>query len=301
MSARKDADTLAQQWSDVYLREATIDEDRERTNQHYALPAGFFLAVTGGDWHKYSSNLWDQGAATETESQEHELDLLADLARMRPGQQIVDVGCGWGGPLTYWTTHHAVTGVGITLSAEQQRTAVERAARHGAPAKFEVCHWREFEVIPPVDVVIADEVVVHFNDLPAYFRRAKSWLKPGGLLVTKELHFTSRRAAGASRGSLLVSSIFGDTGNYRLLHDELAMLDQAGYELVSLHQLSMENYRKTVDCWMHNLDANATTLGRIVDGEYLKRFRAYLRVIRRTMALSNMWTLDIVVARPLPD
>lgn len=300
MTSAKDREAVAEQWSKVYLRPSSAADDEERTNRHYAQPPEFFLAVTGGEWNKYSSNLWDTGATTQTESQEQELDLLAALARLEPGKRMVDVGCGWGGPLTYWAHHYGVSGEGITLSPGQCDSARQRAERYGVPALFTVAHWQDFEPVSPVDAVITDEVVVHFNDLAGFFRRARGWLKPGGLLVTKEMHFTSHAAAGASRGSLLISDIFGDTGNYRLLHEELAMLDDAGYELMELRQLSMENYRKTVDCWVSNLEADVERLRTLVDPAFLRQFRTYLRVIRRTMALANMWTLDIVVARPLP-
>jgi cyclopropane-fatty-acyl-phospholipid synthase len=299
MTDRHDRRALEERWSAVYLRDATATEDAERTNLHYEQPAELFLAVTGGEWNKYSSNLWDRGATTETESQEHELDLLASLAGLGPGKSVIDVGSGWGGPLCYWAMKHGVSGTGISLSHTQQATASERARRLGVPAVFDVCHWRDYEPDAPVDAVIADEVVVHFHDLEGYFRRARGWLKPGGLLLTKEMHFTSRAAAGASRGSLLVSEIFGDTGNYRLLHEELAMLDRAGFELMRLEQLSLENYRRTVECWAKNLEANYDRLASLADGDFMKQFRTYLRVVRRTMALRNMWTLDIVVARPL--
>src|SRR5687768_8297014 len=91
----------------------TVDEDRERTNGHYEQPVEFFLTMTGGEWNVYSANLWDAHISSVTESQEAKLDLLAEAMQLKPGQRIMDVGCGWGGPLVYLCKKYGVSGVGL--------------------------------------------------------------------------------------------------------------------------------------------------------------------------------------------
>src|SRR3712207_3410092 len=78
----------------------SIAEDQLRTNLHYEQPPAFFYHITGGEWNVYSCNLWDD-ATTDTESQSAKLDLMAQSMQLQPGQRILDVGCGWAGPLVY--------------------------------------------------------------------------------------------------------------------------------------------------------------------------------------------------------
>src|SRR5262245_9701665 len=118
----------------------STEEDIRRTNLHYEQPVEFFYQVTGGEWNVYSCTLWDD-AKTETEAQERKLDQLAELLDLKPGQRIMDVGCGWGGPLVYLCTKYGVRGVGLTLSALQKQAADQRIARYGANAEVIVCHW----------------------------------------------------------------------------------------------------------------------------------------------------------------
>lgn len=87
----------------------TTEEDHTRTNLHYEQPPEFFQRITGGEWNVYSCNLWDR-ARTDTESQEAKLDLLAELMELRSGQRILDIGCGWAGPLTYLCKTYGVRG-----------------------------------------------------------------------------------------------------------------------------------------------------------------------------------------------
>jgi 2-polyprenyl-3-methyl-5-hydroxy-6-metoxy-1,4-benzoquinol methylase len=162
----------------------SVAEERERTNQHYDKPAEFFLPILGGRWQVYSCNLWD-GVTTETESQEHKLDLLASLMGLAPGKRVLDVGCGWGGPLVYLSQTYGVQGVGITLSPSQRPTAEARIARHGVDARVLECHWRDFDDDAGFDAVYTDEAIVHFEDLRGYFEEVRSLLRPGGLMLNK--------------------------------------------------------------------------------------------------------------------
>ena len=166
----------------------TVDEDRQRTNIHYEQPVEFFYALTGGDWNVYSANLWT-GAQTQTESQERKLDLLAEMMELRPGMRILDVGCGWGGPLTYLSKKYGVRGVGLTLSALQKGAADERIAAHGVDVAVVESHWKEYQDDEPFDAVFTDEVIVHFFDLGDFFRKVYGLLRDGGLMLNKELHF----------------------------------------------------------------------------------------------------------------
>src|SRR5207248_9494573 len=118
----------------------TVDEDRQHTNVHYEQPPRFFLAITGGEWNSYSCNIWE-GVDDDTAAQEKKLDLTASLAQIGPRSRILDVGCGWGGPLTYLCHRHGARGVGLTLSSTQKKAADERIARYGVDARVIEQHW----------------------------------------------------------------------------------------------------------------------------------------------------------------
>lgn len=275
-------------------------EDQARTNVHYEQPVEFFYAITGGEWNVYSANLWD-GAADETASQEAKLDLLARLAGLRPGQRILDVGCGWGGPLTYLCKRYGVRGVGLTLSPAQQRAAEERIARHGVDARVVVQHWREYADAEPFDAVFTDEVIVHFQDLGGFFARAKGLLRDGGWMLNKELHFAHERYATVTRAMAFVNEIYGATGNYRTLGDELRLANEAGFDVQIVHQIAREHYQRTLDRWLSNMHAHRDRLTELSGAEYYRRFRTYLKVVRGVLGGHTM-TLDVVGSRkPLPS
>ncbi len=277
----------------------SVEEDRERTNTHYEQPVEFFYVLTGGDWNVYSANLWT-GAETQTQSQEKKLDLLAELMQLREGMRILDVGCGWGGPLVYLSQKYAVQGVGLTLSSVQKQAADERTAAHGADVTIVESHWQDYEDDRPFDVVYTDEVIVHFNDLGGFFTKAYDLLRPGGRMLNKELHLAHARHSQMTRAMSFINEVFGSTGNYRTLADELTLVGEAGFDLEAIRQMPLREYQRTVDSWRANMKAQRARLEELVGRATFRRFQTYLQLCHHIHAGTRM-TLDLVLSRkPTP-
>lgn len=277
----------------------SVEEDRERTNTHYEQPVEFFYALTGGDWNVYSANLWT-GVETQTESQERKLDLLAELMQLREGMRILDVGCGWAGPLVYLSTRYEVQGVGLTLSSVQKQAADERIAAHGADVTIVEGHWKDYQDDRPFDVVYTDEVIVHFNDLGGFFAKAYELLLPGGRMLNKELHLVHGRHSEMTRAMSFINEVFGSTGNYRTLADELTLVGEAGFDLEAIRQMPLREYQRTVDSWLANMKAHRPRLEELVGRATFRRFQTYLQLCHHIHGGTRM-TLDLVLCRkPMP-
>jgi len=289
-----------------FYQSYSTGEDKERTNVHYEQPVEFFYAVTGGRWNVYSCNVWEEGDdraddAGQTASQEVKLDLTAALLGLKPGMRVLDVGCGWGGPLTYLCKTYGVEGVGLTLSPAQKKAAEERAEREGVSDHVRIVesHWAEYVDSRPFDAICTDEVIVHFHDLGGFFAKAYGLLGDGGRMVNKELHFTHPRYSAMTRGLSLINEIYGSTGNYRTLGEEMTLANGAGFEVEAIRQLPLSHYRRTMGCWTANMHARKAELEAMVGADYYRRFRGYLKMCQRIFTDTTM-TLDYVVCRKAP-
>ena len=281
---------------DALYQPYTTDEDIRRINAHYEQPAEFFQLVTGGRWNVYSCNIWDEGA-TLTKSQEAKLDLLAGFMHLEPGQKILDVGCGWGGPLVYLSKKYGVSGMGITVAPAQKRAAERLVADERVDVQIVESHWRDFSTATSFDAVYTDEVIVHFYDLGDFFSKVRGLLKVNGLMVNKDLHFSHRKyGRDLQRATSFVNEIYGATGNYRTLAEELALVDEAGFDLRGVHQIPLLHYRKTMDAWLSNMEFHRARLQTLVGPAYFERFRKYLRIARRYIASGPMMGLHVVVS-----
>jgi cyclopropane-fatty-acyl-phospholipid synthase len=272
----------------------------------------FFIRILGGEWHLYSTHILG-GHRSETESQEAKLDLLAELMQLRPGARVLDVGCGWGGPLTYLAKRYGVTGVGISLVPQQCEYATRRARQHGVPLEFRASHWRDLVPDGPFDAVLTSGVVVHFDSLLDYLVRARTWLRPGGILLDEEMHLRSEEvrhdaAAGPSRALAVLDElrrkgreaggrlVVAEEGRYLTLDQETDLMRAAGFEVERVVPLSMADYRQTVERWLDNCERRRAELTALASADVHRWYRTYFRLFRRLVDERTM-RLDVVVAR----
>jgi len=300
MTTQRTKDAPLQEFHQAY----SPAEDRERTNVHYEQPVEFFNTITGGEWNVYSCNWWaaDQTNLTDpdaiTASQAAKLDLFAQLMHLQPGQRILDVGCGWGGPITYLAQKYGVRGVGLNLSPKQKVAAEARVARYGVDVQIIQQHWADFTDAEGFDAVYTDEVIVHFHDLDKYFAKIHSLLHDGGWMLNKELHNVHPDYGKINRTTAHINAIYGFTGNYRSLGEELTLANNAGFEVQSITQFPREQYLKTAGSWIANMDTHKAALIDLVGEDYYKQFLVYLKIVYRIFTGEKL-TIDAILSRKM--
>ena len=148
---------------------------------HYDTLTLFYRLFWGPHVHH---GLWSDGVPTPPmlAAQERLIDLLATEADIRPGESVLDVGCGMGGS-SLELARRGCHVLGVTLSPVQQAWATMSAAVRGlrSRARFR-CLDAERLTLPPasLDVMWNVECSEHLHDKPAFFARVARWLRPGG-------------------------------------------------------------------------------------------------------------------------
>ena len=108
---------------------------------------------------------------------------------LKPGQQMLDVGCGWGGLLIHAAREYGVEATGITLSQPQADEANRRIREAGLQNRCRaiVCDYREIVDWNHFDSIVSIEMFEHVGRemLETYFDRAYKLLKPGGLFLNQ--------------------------------------------------------------------------------------------------------------------
>ena len=121
-------------------------------------------------------------------------------------------------------------------------------------------------------------------------------LRPGGLMLNKELHFAHKRYAQMTRAMSFINELYGSTGNYRTLADELTLVGEAGFDLRRIQQLSLRQYVRTIDDWAANIKRDKTSLEELVGRQTFRRFQVYLELCHHILSGTRM-TLEIVVSQ----
>uniref|UniRef100_A0A672IYR3 phosphoethanolamine N-methyltransferase n=1 Tax=Salarias fasciatus TaxID=181472 RepID=A0A672IYR3_SALFA len=113
---------------------------------------------------------------------------FVDLLNLKPGQKVLDVGCGIGGGDFYMAKTFGVEVLGLDLSDNMVDIAMERAINEKLPSvQFEVSDATK-RTFPEgsFDVIYSRDTILHINDKLALFKRFHSWLKPGGQLLISD-------------------------------------------------------------------------------------------------------------------
>ncbi len=237
--------------------------------QHYELPAAFFQAVLGPQL-KYSSGLFTSGVSTLAEAEEVALAETAAHADLQDGQQILELGCGWGS-LSLWMARTLPRAriVSVSNSASQGEFIRARAKAEGlANLTVVTADMNDFQAAPGAfDRIVSVEMFEHMANWRALLTRARDWLKPDGRLF---LHvFTHCRVPYRfdvdDDADWIAQHFF--TGGVMPSHD-LARQFPDLFHVVSDWRWSGEHYARTAEAWLANYDQNAATIRPILAATY---------------------------------
>ena len=176
------------------LKASPIAIDTDAANrQHYELPTAFYQLCLGKRL-KYSSGLWPQGIETLDAAEEAMLKLTCERARIEDGQQILELGCGWGS-LSLWLAEHFPRAriTGVSNSASQRVHIEAECARRGlGDLQIITCDMNRFDT-RRASIVCVDRDVRAYEKLPAVDGQHRSLAARRGLLFVHV--FSHRRFA----------------------------------------------------------------------------------------------------------
>jgi cyclopropane-fatty-acyl-phospholipid synthase len=255
------------------------ERDARAVRHHYDLPPEFFELFLGPSM-TYSCAVFSRGASTLEEAQETKLEMVCTKLDLKPGQRVLDIGCGWGSFAMHAASRHGVKVVGITLSPPQAERGQRRAAELGLADKVDirVADYREL-ADEPFDAVASIGMVEHVgsNQIDVYARQVARLVKPGGRVLN---HGIARlRHTDPEAGAFSERYVFPDAAPLHLSRIQHA-LEGAGIETEHVEGLRMD-YARTLEHWARNLDDNLPEALRLAGPERLRVWRLYLRAARR--------------------
>lgn len=237
-------------------RRHSIARDRQAISYHYDVSNDFYRL-----WLDplmiYSCAYFRSEDEDLNPAQERKLDYLCRKLRLRPGQKLLDIGCGWGGLVMHAARAYGVDATGITLSQPQVDLANERIRAAGLDNRCRVllCDYRQMEGREAYDALVSVGMFEHVGaaKLPGYFARAWALLKPGGVFMN---HGIAMRGSDKPRKGRSFSNtyVFPD-GELVPIHVTLQAAEKAGFEVRDVESLR-EHYALTLRHWVRRLEAH---------------------------------------------
>jgi cyclopropane-fatty-acyl-phospholipid synthase len=254
----------------------SLERDRKAISFHYNVSNDFY-ALWLDKRMAYSCAYFKNPAEDLETAQQNKFDLICRKLGLRPGQRLLDIGCGWGGLIFHAVQHYGVQADGITLSEQQLWHAQQAVLERGLDRQITL-HLRDYRELPEeaaYDAISSVGMVEHVGreKLSDYFGKTWRLLKPGGLFLNHGIGLGPIPFPGQS-GSFIQDYVFPDSDLVRI-GDMLKPAENEGWEIRDVESLR-EHYVLTLRNWVRRLEKNHDQALSFVDEPTYRIWRLYM-------------------------
>ncbi len=254
---------------------------QEANEQHYELPPEFFKAVLG-KYLKYSCGLWPQDGKDLDPSEAKMLDLYLKRALIEPGQNILELGCGWGSLSLYLAERFPSCKILAVSNSRPQKVFIEERIRERKLKNLEIVTQdiNRLQLGERFDRVISIEMFEHMRNYKDLLARIASWLKPEGLLFIhifchkKYAYLFDHKGKEDWMGRyFFTGGIMPSADLFDFFQDDLRVQEK--------WLIDGRHYEKTANAWLAKMDQNRALVEPILRKTYgkdAKKWHAYWRI-----------------------
>jgi len=254
-------------------------QNRDFIQFHYDVGNDFYRLFLDARM-QYSCAYFADPANALDQAQTDKLEMICRKLRLKPGDRLLDIGCGWGGLICYAAEHYGVSAHGITLSSAQIEMAEARIAAQGLGDRVSVSLTDYADITGTYDKVVSVGMYEHIGlaNIDRYMRAVRRVLAPDGLFLN---HAISRRAKRKRRR-------FSARAEQRALQRYIfpgGELDDIGHTVQAMEQAGFEvhdvegwrrHYARTTRLWCERLMARREEAEALVGAPTYRIWAAYL-------------------------
>ncbi|CDG81199.1 cyclopropane-fatty-acyl-phospholipid synthase family protein [Janthinobacterium agaricidamnosum NBRC 102515 = DSM 9628] len=248
-------------------------KDAEAIRYHYDVSNDFYTKFLDPNM-VYSCAYFEHGNESLEVAQIRKIDHILKKIQLRPGQTLLDIGCGWGALVIRAARQYGAKCLGVTLSENQFALARERVAKAGLEHLIEIRLQDYRDVQGQFDRITSVGMFEHvgLKHLPQYFERVNNLLAPDGLVMNHGITSTDpdNGETPYGGGEFIEKYVFPH-GELAHIGHVLKAMQQGGLEAFDVENLR-RHYALTCALWTDNFEANADDI-RVLAGE--RRFRIW--------------------------
>ena len=232
-------------------------------------------------------------------AQERKLEYICRKLRLRPGERLLDIGCGWGGLVLYAAQHFGVDAYGITLSEPQAELAQQRIQQAGLAerCRVEVRDYRDVNQPGSFDKIVSVGMFEHVGEalLPVYFKQAWSVLRPGGVFLNHGIA-SNMSIPSLEKDSFARHYVFPD-GELVPINATLRAAESSGFEVRDVESLR-EHYALTLRHWVRRLEEHADEARKLTDDVTYRTWRLYMSGAAHGFQVGSSNIYQALLAKP---
>ena len=290
------------------LREAHLNgkrhslaRDRAAIGFHYDQPVAFYRTFLDRNL-VYSCAYFDEGIETIDDAQTAKIDYSLRKLRLKPGERLLDIGCGWGALVVRAAEKFGAYVLGVTLSEKQYQEARRRISAAGVSDRARVERW-DYRELPATtfDKIVSIGMFEHVGreKLPEYFTTAYKLLKDGGLFLNHGIANQHRTLRDGRSSGFMDRFIFPD-GELVNVSDALQVAEKTGFEVRDVENLR-EHYMRTLRAWVSKLERNRDDAVAAAGEQTYRAWRLYMAGSAQGFRTGRMGLFQSLLAKPLPS
>lgn len=260
-----------------------IKRSRANVAHHYDLSGALYDLFLDED-RQYSCAYFPRPDMTLEEAQEAKKAHIARKLVLKPGMRVLDIGCGWGGMGLTLAREHGAKVVGVTLSKEQHKIAVQRAKDEGLEdrADFRLMDYRD--VSGHFDRIVSIGMFEHVGvpQYRTYFRKIHDLLTPDGVAL---VHTIGRAKPPGVTSPWILKYIF--PGGYIPSLSEMARAVEDSALIETDVEIWRLHYAETLHHWHERFMVNIDKARALYDERFCRMWRYYLLACEYTFRLDR--------------
>ncbi|GAB4123355.1 MAG: cyclopropane-fatty-acyl-phospholipid synthase family protein [Wenzhouxiangellaceae bacterium] len=238
------------------LRQSPVAIETDAANeQHYMVPTDFFKLVLGKHL-KYSCALWPDGVSDLDQAEQAMLQLYGQRAGLADGQNILELGCGWGSLTLWMAANYPGAHITAVSNSSSQREHIEAQARARGLDNVQILTADVNHFTPPqqdYDRIVSIEMFEHMRNYQTLLQRVASWLADDGRLFVHIFCHHRLMYPFETEGEHNWMGKYFFTGGLMPALDTLLHFQQ-DLLLEDLWAVDGRHYEKTSNAWLALLD-----------------------------------------------
>lgn len=272
--------------------------DRQAISHHYDVGNDFYALVLGPSM-VYSCAYFEDRAASLEDAQTAKLDLVCRKLGLRPGERLLDVGCGWGSLVLHAAEHYGVRATGITLSREQAAYARKRVADAGLTDRIDI-RVQDYRAVTdgPFHAISSIGMAEHVgrDRYREYAGVLYRLLGPGGRLLNHQIARRPVADEDAYQLDEFIDRYVFPDGELAPVGSTVSRLEEAGFEVRDVEALR-EHYGVTLRHWVANLEARWAEAVRLASPGRARVWRLYMAACALSFERNRIGVNQVLAVR----
>lgn len=266
------------------------DKARENIHYHYDIGNDFYKLWLDSEVMQYTCAYFSNPEFSLEQAQVAKLHHVCRKLQLKPGDTVVEAGCGWGGLALFMANIYGAKVRAYNISPEQIKYATENAARQGLSDQVEYVLDDYRNITGDYDVFISVGMLEHVGnrDYPGLGKIIRRCLKPQGRGL---IHTIGRNTPGPMN-AWIERRIF--PGAYPPTIGEMMEIFEPGrFSVTDIENLRL-HYSKTLEQWLQRFEQNKDQVEAMLDKKFIKSWRLYLAGSIAAFNVGNLQLFQVV-------